>query len=143
MTVTAADVAKVSIYSVSDAEGSILTNTLFESYRDDAAEILDQISPGVPERIYDRCHALLIAHFYALKLGQIEMRSKETGDVVWVQPGKTGYWVQCMDLIEEFKQGAPVATISAASSKVTRADSGSSLFRLDQSTPTTYWDGDT
>jgi len=140
MTVSITMVSDVSPYTVSDTAGSIFTTTLFNSYKADAAAILDTIAPaGLPSVIYDRCHALLITHFYALKLGQIEMRSQESGDVVWVQPGKTGYWIQCMDLLKQFKS-KPYASINVTAEGVTRADAATTAFRLDQSTPLNYFD---
>jgi len=140
MTVSASDIPIVSIYSVSDAEGSIFTTTLFTTLSAQAKAILDEIAPsGTPTVIYDRCHALIIAHFYALKLGQIEMRSKDNGDVVWVQPGTTGYWLQATALLKQFEVTA-FEELDSTMDGVTRADGATTAFRLDQSEPLNYFE---
>lgn len=137
MTVTAADIPTVSPYEVDE---NVFTTALFTALSAQAKAVMDEVSPdGMPTVMYDRCHALIICHFYALKLGEIEMRSKETGDVVWVQPGQTGYWIQAFDLMKQFETVA-FEELDSTMDGVTRADGASTAFRLDQSEPLNYFD---
>lgn len=140
MTVSTSDIPAVSPYAVSDS--GTFTTTLFNTYSTQAKLVLDTVAPdSMPAVLYDRCHALIICHFYALKLGQIEMRSTENGDFVFVQPGKTGYWIQCMDIVKQF-EGATFEAIDTTLAGVTRADGTSTAFRLDQSEPLNFFDED-
>lgn len=131
MTATHDDLAAVSPYTVNE---TTFTSAMFTSYLTQAEDIMDTIAPeGMPDSIVTRCTALLVAHFYEVKKGAVNVKSGGPGEFEWVQPGRTSYWIQAMDLLKQFKGVAKPPDTDTGTYSVVRSDAVMSDFKLDQS----------
>ncbi len=133
MTVTAAMIAQVSPYTVSDKD-SLLNNTLFTYLSSVAKALLDTDDPGFSTTIYDHCHALLIAHLYAVKKGDTGYQSQSAhGYSVSRKPGETAYLVEYKKILSMYAGAHSSDTDDSEEYEgVLRADAVMADFQLDQ-----------
>ncbi len=126
MTITSADIPKYSPYTVNE---TTFTTAMFTDYLEQAEDLMDEIAPDeMPTSIWNRCLALLVAHFYETKNGVVEVKSGDPGEFRWVQPGRTAFWIQAMDLVKQFKG---LAQAPSTSSAVQRTDATMLTLQLD------------
>jgi hypothetical protein len=141
MTVTAAMISQVSEYEVSDSKP--FKPALFTALQAVAAGILAADDPknllpssaetgGISVRDY--CHALLIAHLYAIKQGKTGYQSEAMqGYSVTRKLGETAYSIQYRDILKTFASTSTSRLDSDRFRKfVLRADAKMPDFNLDQ-----------
>jgi hypothetical protein len=142
MVVTAEMVSQVSEYVVDD--GKIFTGKLFDYYKGIGEAILGADDPEdrLNEALYDYCHALLIAHLYAVKKGQTGYQSTSAqGYSVTRKLGETAYSIEYKNILQKFA-GIHSSVIDKESWKewTTRADANMPDFNLDQAEIPSFFD---
>lgn len=129
MTVTEADIPKVSPYSVTAA--GPFTPERFTLFKAVAEEQLQREGSTLPPALYDYCHALLIVHHYVVARGQAGIASQTIGGLSFTRSGEVDeYLTEYRDIIE--KNAAP-AQQAAPDGEAQRSDASMPAFRLDRS----------
>lgn len=143
MTVTAAMISQVSPYTVSDKD-SLLNNTLFTYLSGVAKALLDTDDPGFSTTIYDHCHALLIAHLYAVKKGDTGYQSQSaSGYSVTRKIGETAYLAEYKKILSTYAGAHSEGTDDTEEyESVIRADAVMGEFQLDQADMPIYYTAD-
>lgn len=130
MTLSAADIAYMSPYSVSDTTGSKFTTAEFNYQSAKAKARLDREDPGLEEADYDHAHALLVCHLHELKLGTARLKSESLGDYSYSKAGDDG-----STFLMEYKELLKVGGgRSAPQTQAKRCDADMDDFDLDQGT---------
>lgn len=131
MTITTYTIPLVSKYTVS-VSGDF-TTSLFNSLFIDAQEILNKDDPGLPTRLYDRCHALMVCHLYETRDPEAALKSFNSGDFQGTkEAGITTYLLQYRDIIQRYQYDTTQANITA-SEGVGRCDVNMGPMSLDNS----------
>jgi hypothetical protein len=143
MTVTAAMVGYVSPYTVSDS--GPFTTALFTYYSPIAATMLaNEGGVDLPVSLYDHCHALMIAHLYAVKGGDTAFKSFTAGDVSWSKSeGVTPFLLEVREIIAQQAAADAGETMTADMplTDIQRADADVGNLRLDRASPITFFRG--
>jgi hypothetical protein len=148
MTVSAAMIGYVSPYTVSDS--GAFTTALFAYYSPIAASMLEnEGGADLPAALYDHCHALMIAHLYAVKGGETALLSFSSGDVEWaksvtmMEKGTTPFLLEAREIITAHAAAGAGETMTAdvALADVTRADADVGQLRLDRAAPVSFFRG--
>ena len=101
----------------------------FLYWRATAQEILDRDNPGLSDRLYDHCHALMIAHQWFARDATLGMRSYSTGDFSGSQePGVTIYLIEYQQILKDFQPQDQ----EESQMDTTRSDAVMDDFKLDQ-----------
>lgn len=135
--VTETMVSFVSPFQVNEA--GPFTSALYQYYKEVARSRLDNDNPGFPEAVYDHCHALLIAHLYAIKEGDTALTQFKSRDIQWSkQAGSTPMMLEYLDTLRSYQTEelqAPRAQLD-----VTRSDANVGNLRMDRSKPASFFD---
>jgi len=133
MTVTSAMIAQVSEYTVAET-GSGFTPAIFDYLSPVAKSMLDMENPGLPDIVYDHCHALLIAHLYAVKKGQTGyIQTSADGYSVRRKEGETSYLIEYRKILQTYSGShSSSSDDSDLQESVIRADAVMKDFQLDQ-----------
>lgn len=140
MAATAAMIAQVSEYTVDDTGASLLTTAVF-TYLSAVAKVeldLELGTSSLDSTIYDYCHALLIAHKYAVKRGQTGYTQQSAqGYSVARKVGETAYLVEYRATMAKYASSQlPDAGSSTA---VLRSDADMTDFHLDGNAVPSYF----
>lgn len=143
MAVTAAMVGYVSPFTVAD--GTAFPSALFDYYSPIAATMLaNDGGADLPVSLYDHCHALLIAHLYAVKGGDTAFKSFTAGDVSWSKSeGVTPFLLEVREIIAQQAAADAGETMTADMplADIQRADADVGNLRLDRASPITFFRG--
>lgn len=143
MVATPAMIAQISEFSVSDTGNAIFTTSIFNTLSPVAQALLDEDNPGLPDALYDYCHALLIAHLYSVKKGLTGYQSQTAqGYSVQRRVGQTAYMVEYQKTIKHWaaKIRPSVGSISNEYSS-RRADSRMDGLQLDEAEIPSFFEG--
>lgn len=133
MTIDKDSVAVVSTYVVSDS--GEFTEALFALLSADAKEILDVADPGLSATLYDRAHALMVCHLYAMRDPELALKSMSHGGYSFSRDaGVTAYSLQYDAILAQCS--ASLDTSSGAA--VTRCDAEMTDLNLDGGTVPTF-----
>ncbi len=148
MVATAAMIAQVSEYTVSDSGNQPFTTALF-TYLSGVAwtELTEALGPnsGMPSDIKDHCHALLIAHKYAVKRGETGYTSQSAnGFSVQRKVGETAYLVEYNQIVAKYGGKSMLTSIGGSTDKSSvytatkRTDADMSPLALDDTDIPTF-----
>ena len=127
MAATSSMIAQVSPYTVGDALP--FSTALFNYYSPVAKAKLDVEAPNLPTALYDHCHALLIAHMYAVKRGANNVKAKSFGNAsVTKATEMTDQMAEYMQIVADYNKGKSRAALTGG---VARNDSDMADLRLD------------
>jgi hypothetical protein len=148
MAVSEAMIGYVSPYTVAD--GTAFPSALFDYYSPIAATMLaNEGGADLPVSLYDHCHALLIAHLYAVKGGETALLSFSSGDVQWaksvtmMEKGTTPFLLEVREIIAQQAAADAGETMTADMplADIQRADADVGNLRLDRASPITFFRG--
>jgi hypothetical protein len=129
MTATEEMIAQVSPYTVGST-GTAFTPALFTYLSGIAlAELNQDGGASLPSAVFDHCHALLIAHHYAVKKGETGYESQSAqGYSVQRKIGETAFYVEYKKQLAKY-QGGNIPSGSGTSG--TGTGTGASVLRSD------------
>lgn len=102
------------------------------SYGVVAAALLDAEDPGLPETLYDWCHALLVCHLLAASAPEAGLKGHTSGDYSEQRtPGATTWSLQYRETIARYA-AAQVAPADTGIEEAVRSDAVMPGLSLDQ-----------
>lgn len=128
MTISESMIAQISPYTV----GALLpfSTTIYTLYAAIAKAKLDAEDPGLPSTIYDYCQALLVVHYYEVKRGATNVKSKSFGNAsVTRGDDDSNYMAQYKSIIASYSKSVNVIGLSGG---VERCDADMEELRLDE-----------
>lgn len=147
MTVTATMIGYVSPYRVDEA--GPFTSALFQYYVLPAAALLTALGLETTSALYDHCHALMIAHLYAVRGGETDLLSFESGGLSWsksvtiMEQANTPQLLEIRRIIADLKSdvGGEIMGAAVPLTNVIRADADVGNLKLDRTTSPVFYRG--